>query len=168
MRVWKTVVPLTAAALALPISVSAGGGELGVSIGGSAGSARVNDSDFSGSDTSYKIHVGGDYRRVFGGEIGYINFGRLGGDGPEARSWNVAVRAGVPLNGFTPYVKGGVAFADVEGSAVRDEYKDQDPFYGIGVRFSSARSPLAIRLEYERFRFESDVDLASAGVELRF
>jgi hypothetical protein len=157
-----------AAALASGICITPARADSGSGIGASIGSARVNDGDFEGSDTSYKIYLGTSLRNIIGGEIGYINFGRLGGDGPEARSWNLAVLAGVPLGIATPYVKGGVAFADVEGSALREEYKDEDPYYGVGLRISGPHSPLGFRMEYERFRFEDDVDLFSAGLEFRF
>lgn len=141
----------------------------GPSIGGSLGSARVNQGDFEGNDDSWKLYAGTSFTEVIGGELGYIDFGRLGGNGPGARSWNLAATVGLPLGWVMPYGKAGVAFADIEGSSFREEYRDQDPYYGVGLRFGPRSSPVGLRLEYERFAFEQeDVDLASAGLEFRF
>lgn len=142
----------------------------GPSIGGSLGSARVNEGDFDGSDNSWKVYAGTSFTEVIGGEVGYIDFGNLGGgNGPHADSWNLAVTAGLPLGWVMPYGKAGVAFAEIDGSSLREEYSDQDPYYGVGLRFGPRSSPLGLRLEYERFAFQNeDVDLASAGVEFRF
>lgn len=140
----------------------------GMVLGGSAGSARVNGGDFDGSDTGWKAFVGG-YGQYLGGEIAYVNFGRLGGDrGPEANAWAPAVTLGIPVGMASFYGKLGAAFADVEGSSVREEYKDETPFYGVGARFGDERG-LGLRVEYERYELErEDVDQASLGLEFRF
>lgn len=139
-----------------------------VSLGANIGSARVNGGDFDGSDTSWKLHIGSSYQDVIGGEIGYVNFGRLGGDGPKAHAWAPAITVGLPLGLARIYGKGGVAFADVEGSSIREEAKSNKPFYGVGLRFGVTPG-LGFRAEYERYRFErEDIDMAMAGLELNF
>ncbi len=164
MKVRSELLLAACFAAVVPWTVNAG-----VALGGSAGSARVNEGDFEGSETAWKVFAGTSFTEVIGGEIGYINFGRLGGNGPDARSFNLAALVGLPLGGFMPYGKAGVAFADVEGSSLREEYKDEDPYFGVGLRFAPPASPLGLRLEYERFRFEREnVDMASAGLEFRF
>jgi hypothetical protein len=66
------------------------------------------------------------------------------------------------------YGKAGVAFFDVEGTAISEEYSDEDPFFGIGLRFGMTPG-LGFRAEYERYQFDSeDVDMAQAGLELNF
>jgi hypothetical protein len=78
------------------------------------------------------------------------------------------VTLGVPLGMARIYAKGGVAFADAEGAAVEDEYKNEDPFYGAGLRIGMTPG-LGFRAEYERYTFPNeDVDMAMAGLELNF
>lgn len=139
-----------------------------VTFGANLGSARVNGGDFEGSDTGWKIHLGSSFQEFIGGEIGYVNFGKLGGNGPKADAWTPAVTVGVPLGMARLYGKGGVAFAEVEGSSLREEYRNEEPFYGVGLRFGVSPG-LGFRAEYERYTFDNqDIDMAQAGLELRF
>ena len=74
----------------------------------------------------------------------------------------------VPVGLARAYGKAGVAFADVEGNALQDEYRNEDPFWGVGLRFGVAPG-LGFRAEYERYTVgNDDVDMAQAGIELRF
>ena len=150
-------------ALALPTAASA------ASFGANIGSSRTNGGDFEGSDTGWKVHIGSSIYSFIGGEIGYVDFGRLGGgNGPRADAWAPAITLGVPLGVGQIYGKGGVAFADVQGSTIREEYKNEDPFYGVGLRFGVSPG-LGFRAEYERYSFDNeDVDMAQAGLELNF
>jgi len=151
------------AAAALPRSAAAD-----ATVGANLGSARTNGGDFDGSDTGWKLHIGSTFSEFIGGEIGYVSFGKLGGDGPEARAWTPAVMLSVPVGSARAYGKFGVAFADVEGSALRDEYRNEDPFYGMGLRFGLSPG-LGFRVEYERYTIgNDDLDMAQAGLELRF
>ena len=139
-----------------------------VSLGANLGSARVNGGDFEGSDTGWKIHLGSSFMEFIGGEIGYVNFGKLGGDGPKAYAWTPAVTVGVPLGLARVFAKGGVAFADVEGSSLREEYRNNDPFFGVGLRFGMSPG-LGFRAEYERYTLDNDdIDMAQVGLELNF
>ena len=151
---------------ALPLGANAG-----ADLGGSIGSARVNNGDFQGSDTSYKLYLGSSYHEIIGGEVGYVNFGQLGGNGPDAQAWNLAATIGIPyvFDFMTPYGKAGAAWEEVKGGTVSSEYKTEKPFYGVGLRFGSVRSPLGARVEYERYTFRDQrLDLVSAGLEFRF
>jgi OmpA-OmpF porin, OOP family len=160
----------TAAGIALVIAALLPGiAAAEVTIGANLGSSRVDGGDFEGSDTGWKVHIGSSFAQFIGGEIGYVDFGRLGGgNGPRADAWAPAVTIGVPLGVARIYGKGGVAFANVEGSSVREEYKNEDPFYGVGLRFGMTPG-LGFRAEYERYQFENDdIDMAQAGIELNF
>ncbi|MGH8481427.1 MAG: outer membrane beta-barrel protein [Nevskiaceae bacterium] len=151
------------AALLMPAAASAE-----VTLGANLGSARVDGGDFEGSDTGWKIHLGSTFEQFLGGEIGYINFGNLGGDGPRAEAWTPAITAGFPIGMARLYGKGGVAFFDAEGTALTEEYKDNDPFFGVGLRVGLSPG-LGFRAEYERYRFDTeDIDVAQAGLELNF
>lgn len=162
-------------AATLPLTASAEG----ISLGANIGSARVNGGDFEGSDTGWKAHIGSSYHQVFGGEIGYVDFGDLGGNGPKARAWAPAVTLGVPIGMASLYAKGGVAFADVDSTPISQEYKNNDPFYGVGLRIGMTHNPrgasLGFRAEYERYNFSQHdlnqaqrIDMAQAGLELLF
>jgi len=164
MRLISAVMTLACALAALsPAAAMAD-----VTVGANLGSARANGGDFEGSDTGWKLHLGSGFNQFVGGEIGYIDFGNLGGNGPAARAWTPAVTIGVPLGTARIYGKGGVSFADVEGSALRDEYEDESPFVGLGL--SAGLTPgLGFRVEYERYSVgNDDIDMAQAGLELRF
>ncbi|MGH6962137.1 MAG: outer membrane beta-barrel protein, partial [Dongiaceae bacterium] len=152
-------VPLTAAAA-------------GLTIGGNIGSARLDSGDFEGDDTGWKAHVGSSFGEIIGGEIGYIDFGRYqldpNSEGSDADAWTLGVTLGVPVGLANVYAKGGVAAAEIEGSSVREEYKNNDPFYGVGLRIGMTPG-LGFRAEYERYQFDNaDLDMAMAGLEFRF
>ena len=140
-----------------------------VTLGANMGSARTDGGDFEGSDTGWKVHLGSSFNQFIGGEIGYIDFGSLGGgNGPGANAWTPAITVGPTLGMAKIYGKAGVAFADVEGSAVADEYQNEDPFYGVGLRIGMAPG-LGFRAEYERYMIgDDDVDMAQAGIEFNF
>ena len=155
-------VALVAAAL-LPATAAAE-----FTFGGNLGSARVNGGDFEGSDTGWKVHLGSTFQEFIGGEIGYIDFGDLGGNGPSAEAWTPAITAGFPIGMARLYGKGGVAFIDAEGTAVSEEYSENDPFFGVGLRIGMSPG-MGFRAEYERYRFDNeDVDVAQAGLEFNF
>ena len=158
-----TAVLATVIVATLPLAAAAD-----FSVGANAGSARINEGDFEGNDTGYKLHIGGNFNQVIGGEIGYADFGKYGVEGSGANAFAPAVTLGVPIGMAALYAKGGVAFADFEGSSVQEEYKSTDPFYGVGVRIGM-KNGLGFRAEYERYQFDfADLDFAMAGLELRF
>jgi len=146
-----------------------------LSLGGSLGSARVNEGDFEGSDTGFKAFIE-SHGQLLGGEIQYVDFGKMSRDsnsinGPgtiEPAVWAPSVSLGIPLGGVRLQGKAGIAFPEVDGENIGDEYKDNEGFYGVGLR-AGGNMPLGFRIEYERFRLGGqDLDLASAGLELRF
>ena len=158
-----TVLAAVLVAALLPLTAAAE-----VTLGANLGSARANGGDFEGSDTGWKLHIGSTFSQFVGGEIGYVDFGNIGGTGPTAKAWAPAVTVGVPLGMGRLYGKGGVAFADVEGSSLNEEYKNEDPFFGVGLRFGVTPG-LGFRAEYERYTIgNDDIDMAQAGLELNF
>jgi hypothetical protein len=165
MRAMTAVAVLTAviAAALLPKTAAAE-----VTLGANLGSSRVDGGDFEGSDTGWKVHAGA-FGPLLGAEVGYVDFGSLGGgNGPRARAWAPALVLGVPLGMARIYGKGGVEFADVEGSAATEEYTNEDPFFGVGLRFGLSPG-VGFRAEYERYTFGDDnLDMAQAGIELNF
>jgi hypothetical protein len=157
------VIAATVIVATLPLAAAAD-----FTFGANAGSARINEGDFEGDDTGWKLHIGGNYNQIIGGEVGYADFGKYGVEGTGARAITPAITLGVPLGLATLYAKGGVAFANVEGSSVREEYKHEDPMYGVGMRIGMTNG-IGFRAEYERYQFDfADLDFAMAGIEMRF
>ena len=157
------VIAATVIVATLPLAAAAD-----FTFGANAGSARINEGDFEGDDTGYKLHVGGNFNQIIGGEIGYADFGKYGVENTGANAITPAITVGVPIGLATLYAKGGVAFADMEGSSLREEYKSEDPMYGVGLRIGMPNG-LGFRAEYERYQFDfADLDMAMAGLELTF
>jgi hypothetical protein len=156
-------------ALALAASAfAAQANAAGATIGGSIASSRVNGSNFEGDDVGWKAYAGG-YGKIFGIEGGYVDFGDVGGVGdPGLTAWTPALVVGVPVGVVNIYGKIGEAFYTIEETFLRPEIKDEEMFYGVGVR-AGGETGLGARVEYERFDIgDADVDLVSAGLEFRF
>jgi hypothetical protein len=162
---------ITAKALFIAAAIAAGlplVAAADVSIGANAVSSRINEGDFDGRETGWKGYAGASLYKALGVEVGYIDYGRYGVEGTSADAWTPAVTLGIPVGPVNFYGKGGVAFAEFEGTSVRQESKNNDPFFGVGFRVGMNRG-LGLRVEYERYRFDTaDVDVGMAGLELRF
>jgi hypothetical protein len=154
-------------AAALPIGAHAEG-----ALGGSAGWARLNGSDFAddGASTGWKAVIG-TYNQIWGVEAQYIDFGHPGDFGSRIHAYTSGLTAGWHFGGFYPYAKLGAAFEDVKHKSVADEtddYHRTNVYWGAGFRFPLARQ-FGLRFEYERYQLRGErEDLASAGAELRF
>jgi len=159
-----TAALLAATALvALPLTAAAD-----VYIGGNGVNSRINEGTFDGHESGWKAYVGADVLGALGVEAGYIDFGRYGVENTGANAWTPAVTLGMPIGPVHVYGKGGIAFADFEHTSVRQEEKNHDPFYGVGLRFALPQG-FGIRGEYERYRFDTaDVDVGMLGVDYRF
>ncbi|MES0874277.1 outer membrane beta-barrel protein [Sinimarinibacterium thermocellulolyticum] len=139
-------------------------------VGGSLGTARVDGGEFDGRNEGYKLFLGSQ-GAVFGSELGYLDLARLGGgrDAPDSQGYTLALSAGGPVTPLLfPYARVGLLFARTEGGSVARRLRDHEPFYGIGLRVRLLPR-WSLRAEYERFDIaRQDVDLFSAGIELRF
>jgi hypothetical protein len=159
------VITATVIAATLPMVAAAD-----FTLGANLGSARLNQGDFEGDDTGWKVHAGLSFNEIIGAEVGYIDFGKYGVENRGANAWTPAITLGVPIEMFNLYAKGGYAFADIEGESVEQESRssNRDPFYGAGVRVGMNRG-LGLRVEYERYQFDAaDIDMAMAGLEFAF
>jgi hypothetical protein len=159
------VIAATVIAATLPIVAAAD-----VTLGANVGSARLNEGDFEGDDTGWKVHAGLSFNEIVGAELGYVDFGKYGVENRGANAITPALTLGVPVGMLNLYAKGGYAFADIEGANAQEENRssNRDPFYGAGVRVGMNRG-LGLRVEYERYAFDNaDIDLAMAGLELSF
>lgn len=165
MRITTATALVAAAAFAaaLPLTAAAD-----VYIGANGANSRINEGTFDGHDSGWKAYVGADVLGAIGLEMGYIDFGNYGVENTGANAWTPAVTLGMPIGPVHLYGKGGYAFADFQHTSFRQESKDHDPFYGVGLRFALPQG-FGIRGEYERYRFNTaDVDVGMLGVDYRF
>ena len=155
-------------------------------IGASAGQSKFRGAcsslfDCDRKDSAAKVYVGSNMNNLFGVELGYTDFGRMrtfGGD-TEAKAANLSVTAGVPLGDrFSVFAKGGVAYGETDVSASSLAFvstgrkRDWGTTWGAGATFNITPS-VAARLDWDRYKLEfaggdRDVDLLSAGLQLRF
>jgi len=154
-------------------------------VGASAGQSKFrtdcdNFFDCDRKDSAWKVHAGGNFSQVFGIELGYTDFGRMrafGGD-TEAQAANISLTAGIPIDRFAIFAKGGAVYGwtDVSAAApslVRTgEKSGWGSTWGVGGSFAVTRN-FQVRVDWDRYKMEfvggdHDVDLLSAGVQLRF
>jgi opacity protein-like surface antigen len=132
-------------------------------------------------DTAWKVYAGGSFSQVLGLELGYTDLGRMrafGGD-QEARAGNISLTAGFPLGErFSLFGKGGAVYSRTEVTAapsalIATGHKSGwGTTWGLGATFAFTRS-LQARVDWDRYKLDfaggdRDVDLLSAGLQLRF
>ena len=174
---------LTISSLALILLLVAGtawaGGESGLYLGGSLGSASLDVSDggvtYDDNDTAYKIFGGYNFGIIplinLAIEGSYVDFGTAVGNvsGNRAETsvtgWDLFGLVGFNLGPVSLFGKVGAILWDGKSSSGNDS--GTDPAYGIGLQFQI--SSFAIRAEYELFPLNKvDIGLVSAGVSYTF
>ncbi len=136
-------------------------------IGGSFARGHQSGGPFEGTGTGYKFFLG-TYGTVLGGEFEFVDFRKVGGDGPRAQAFGSAITVGYPISMVTPFGKVGLAYSRVNGTSFTDESKHYGLTYGVGLRFGGVQG-FGARMEWERFRLASDhADLISVGLEYRY
>src|SRR5699024_8181268 len=95
----------------------------GVFVGGGIGYYRVDEQDFfdGGDDldddqAAFKVYAGADVLPWLGAEVGYVNFGEIGGSGAtlDVDGWSAAAIAQLPIGNFAPYIKAGHLWWDTD------------------------------------------------------
>ena len=137
--------------------------------------------DCDRKDSAWKVYAGGSVNDILGFEIGYTDFGKIrafGGD-TEANAGNISLTAGIPIGDrFSIFAKGGAVYGrtDVKASAtalVRSgDERGWGSTWGFGGALGITRN-VQVRLDWDRYKLDfaggrRDVDLLSAGVQLRF
>lgn len=149
-------------------------------LGGGVGHYRIDGEDFveegdelKDNRTAYQLFAGVQAGRHLALEAGYVDFGEAN-DGPnrlEADGLTLSSLISIPiLPNFAPYGRIGHLFWDAEGEITDDhrDYSGNDWFYGVGARFDLSRR-VALRIGYDRYTLEdSDVDMGSANLQLKF
>jgi OOP family OmpA-OmpF porin len=130
--------------------------------------------------TSYKLYTGGMFNQYVGGELAYVDMGRVhrAGGRTSAHGINLSVVGRVPLGGFNLFGKAGTTYGRTKTNTASDaiatgKEKGWGGSYGVGVGFDLTRAS-SIVLEWERheFRFSGlgrqSVDSTTLGYVHRF
>jgi outer membrane immunogenic protein len=174
---------LTISGLALILLLVSGtawaGGESGLYLGGSLGSAGLDVQDggveYSDNDTAFKIFGGYNFGIIplinLAIEGSYVDFGtakgNVSGSGVETSvtGWDLFGLVGVNMGPVSLFGKVGAIRWDDKSSS--GDHTGTDPAYGLGLQLQ-IRS-FAIRAEYELFNLDKvDIGFASAGVSYTF
>jgi OOP family OmpA-OmpF porin len=132
-------------------------------------------------DTAWKVYAGSKVNEMFGAEVGYTDFGKVNASGGETQAWagGISLLAGIPIGDrFSIFAKGGGVYGrtDVKASAsslVHTGHKNGwGTTWGAGAALGLARN-VQVRLDWDRYKLDfaggsRDVDLLSAGVQMRF
>jgi OOP family OmpA-OmpF porin len=134
----------------------------GLYLGANYGGFKARGGEFEDENDFFEFLAGYRFNNFIGIEANYANFGEYGGDlaSAEVDGWGAAVVGFLPLtNSFTVYAKAGQFFStvDVDVAGFRDDFDDEQIFYGLGVSFTIAR-PLDVSLEYNRYKVEVNDD----------
>lgn len=183
----KLTIPGYTLVLLLSSSAAWAGGDSGLYLGGSLGSAGVDVSldtgggsvEYDDDDMAYKIFGGYNIGIVplidLGIEASYIDFGTAEGTalGNTIETSVTGIDAfglvGVNLGPVSVFGKAGAISWDTEFSSagLSDDDSGTDPAYGLGLQFQLLS--IAIRAEYELFTLdEADIGFISAGVSYTF
>lgn len=179
----KLTVPGFALLFLLVSSTAWAGGETGLYLGGSLGSAGLDISDrnveYDDNDTAFKIFAGYNFGIVplvnLAVEGSYVDFGTaeerlLGGNAETSvTGWDAFGLIGLNLGPVSLFGKAGAIRWDRDSAVLSRSTDDSgtDPAYGLGLQFQVLS--FAIRAEYELFNLEGvDIGFASAGVSYTF
>jgi hypothetical protein len=131
-------------------------------------------------DTGYKIYAGGRLSEFMGLEIGYTDFGRIKASGGETEAYAVplSLLVGAPWGRFGAFGKIGGVYGHTDVKASIDSLTATGHktgwgwTYGVGGTFAFTPA-LQLRADWDRYKLdfvggEKDVDMLSAGLQLRF
>jgi len=132
-------------------------------------------------DTAWKVYGGTGMNDVLGVELGYTDFGKIRVNGGDTEAWagTLSLTAGIPIGDrFRVFAKGGGLYGrtDVQGSpsSLFDTgHKNGWGYpYGVGAALGLPRT-VQVRVDWDRHNMDfaggsRDVDMLSAGVQLRF
>ncbi len=155
-------------------------------IGASGGQSKFRTEcsslfDCDRKDTGFKIYGGGKFNDLVGLELGYTDFGKIRASGGETNAWagSLSLTAGLPIGDrFSVFAKGGGVYGrtDVRASAsslVDTGHKNGwGTTYGVGAALGLTRA-VQVRVDWDRYNLDfasgsRDVDMVSAGVQMRF
>jgi OOP family OmpA-OmpF porin len=149
-------------------------------IGGSMGQAEFADCPAAAScdarDSAYKVYAGYRFNRHLALEAGYTDLGKssvlVAGAivDQKPRGGAAHLVAAYPIGDLSITGRVGLIYGDTKVSAGDNNRNDKGTrlAWGVGAHYDSSRH-FAVRLEWERFRFERlDVAAITAGVVASF
>ena len=157
-------------------------GHVGINFGKSEIDARcITGLECDRKDSIWRVYGGGRFNNIFGGEIGFTDFGDFtrGPSETEAQSLDFTLLAGIPFGAnknWAVFGKLGVAYTRAEVSgALPGISGDEDgwgPRYGIGLQAGLSRN-WAIRADWDRTRVslregDADIDSVTVGAQYTF
>lgn len=137
--------------------------------------------DNESHDTSYSVAYGWHFLPFLGGEIGYLDAGKVsrGGGETKARAANLSLVATVPVGPFSLFAKGGGAYSETDTSALplsgvqTGKASGWGPTYGAGVSLNVLPN-MAVVAQWNRYKMhfagigKDDVENTSVGLRIRF
>jgi hypothetical protein len=156
-------------------------GHAGISLGKSDLDARCTGGfGCDKTDTAWRIYGGGRFNNIFGGEIGWTDFGnfRRGGGETEAQALDFTLLAGVPFGAnqnWAVFGKLGAAYtrSDVTGAGLQTGSEhDWGARYGVGLQAGITRN-WAVRADWDRTKVQfrdgdNDIDTLMLGAQYTF
>lgn len=149
--------------------------------------AAVNETVIDDTRNAYKFVTGYEFKKHFGIEVGWVNFGEFDGVilqaggstrvGYDAKTMTAALLGRIPLGDHLAiYAKGGYLYwsTDVQltGTAHEAHYTagtdhGNDPFFGGGIRYKF--ESFSIFAEWERYKLNQvHIDAITAGLRYTF
>jgi opacity protein-like surface antigen len=184
-RGWQAAL-LALAAFASPVfaQTAPAGGHLYA--GGSLGQAQwtrgcvSTTTDCDNRDAGLRVFGGWQINRMFAAEVGFANFGRIGGRGAEVsgNGWDAALVAAFPLSArWSVTARLGVQRAKLEGGGdllAGAEESTYGPTYGAGLQWDVSPN-VALRADWQAYTNvggstlpDTDINLWTVGALWRF
>jgi OOP family OmpA-OmpF porin len=151
---------LSAIAMTFSAGAMAQGALAGGYVGLDVGQAEIEDEE----DTGFRIFGGYQFHRNVAAEVAYGML--LDKGGVEVTSLEVAAVGMFPLaNQFS--IIGRLGFARLEAEGPGGEGDDSDFTFGIGAQYDVTRN-LGVRLQWQRYNTDPELDFLSLGVLWKF
>jgi OmpA-OmpF porin, OOP family len=154
-------------------------------VGISAGVAELNVDCVAGApcdldERHIRVHAGGRFNNIFGGEVAYLDFGDFtrGGGDTKARGLNFSLLAGIPIGtNSSVFGKLGLGYTrtSVSGNVPGFQTgtaRGWGPSVGIGAQLALTPN-WAVRGDLDRYRFRlpegrNNMDALTLGVQYSF
>ena len=148
-------------------------------IGGSLGQSKfkVDCGGCDTKDTAFRLFGGYQFNRTIAAELGYTDFGKLGGTGGlEANAWDLSGVFSWPFaNQFAAFGRLGLARVEGKASGTFGTASDTKNAltWGLGVQYDVMRN-LGLRGEFQRYKVDAgsagsvNIDVLSVGALWRF
>jgi OOP family OmpA-OmpF porin len=155
-----------------------------IGVSGGQSKFRTNCASFfecDQKDTGWKVYGGSSVSDILGWEAAYTDFGKISASGGQTEAWagSLSLVGGIPIGDrFNVFGKIGGVYGktDIRASTTAlVEHGDKSGWgwtYGVGAALGVTRN-VQLRVDWDRYKLDfaggnRDVDLLSAGVQLKF